>query len=388
MYRNTYVEINNNKLKNNIKEIKNKYNNYKYYIGVVKAGCYGHGNYIVNDLIEAGINYLAVSSLEEALSIRGYNKEIPILCLEIIDTKYLNIVLDNNITLTIDSLDYTNKLINNENLDKLKVHLKLDTGMNRLGIKNIDEVDKVIKLLTDNNIYLEGIYTHFSTSGINDIYYEKQLNKFKELTSNIDLNKIDIVHLDRSITLVHHNKIPFATGVRLGIIMYGFNQNINPPSGLRKIKRNILNKIRGVKPAILENDLKLDTAFTLYTEVMAIKKVNKGEIVGYGSNYIAKKDMFIGVLPIGYIDKSLPFVKYVSINNKRYPVVGEICMDMTLVEVDSSIKVGDKVELFGDTIKIKEVTRELNTNAYHLLTSVGVRVPRVYSDNTEINYGK
>ena len=153
MYRNTYVKIDNNKLKENIKEIKNKYNNYKYYIGVVKANAYGHGDYIINDLISAGINYLAVSSLEEALSIRRYNKEIPILCLEPINIKYLNIILDNNITITVDSLKYTKELIKEKSLNNLKVHIKLDTGMNRLGMKDREEVDEVVELLNSNKIY-------------------------------------------------------------------------------------------------------------------------------------------------------------------------------------------------------------------------------------------
>lgn len=387
MYRNTFVEIDNNKLKNNVKEIIKKYHKYKYYIGVVKANAYGHGNYIVNDLIASGINYLAVSSLEEAISIRKYNKEIPILCLEPINIEYLKEVILNNVTITITSINYVKELIGKENLDKLKVHLKLDTGMNRLGIKSKEEVTEIVTLLNDNNIYLEGIYTHFATSGVNDTYYEKQLNNFQYLTSDIDLNKIEIIHLDRSITLVHHDKISFATGVRLGIIMYGFNQSIKPPTGIRKVKRDILNRINKVKPSILENDLKLNTAFTLYTKVMEIKKVNKGERIGYGSSFIAKKNMVVAVLPIGYVDKNLPFVKYVYINNKKYPVVGEICMDMVMIEIDTTIKVGDKVELFGDHIKIKDVSRDLNTSAYYILTSVGVRVPRVYKDGVEINYG-
>ena len=387
MYRSTFVEIDNNKLKNNVKEIIKKYHKYKYYIGVVKANAYGHGDYIVNDLIASGINYLAVSSLEEAISIRKYNKEILILCLEPINIKYLKEVILNNVTITITSINYVKELIRKENLDKLKVHLKLDTGMNRLGIKSKEEVTEIVTLLNDNNIYIEGIYTHFATSGVNDTYYEKQLNNFQYLTSDIDLNKIEIIHLDRSITLVHHDKIPFATGVRLGIIMYGFNQSIKPPTGIRKVKRDILNRINKVKPSILENDLKLSTALTLYTEVMEIKKVTKGEKIGYGSSFIAKKDMVVAVLPIGYVDKNLPFVKYVYINNKKYPVVGEICMDMVMIEIDVTIKVGDKVELFGDHIKIKEISRDLNTSAYHILTSVGVRVPRVYKDGVEINYG-
>lgn len=386
MYRNTFALVDNSKLKENIKEIINKYDNYKYYIGVVKANAYGQGDYIINDLIDSGINYLAVSSLEEALSIRRYNKEIPILCLEVIDIKYLDVVIYNSITMTISSLDYVLELVKENDINRLKVHLKLDVGMNRLGLKDRDEVNKVIRLLEDNEIYLEGIYTHFPTSGINDRYYEKGLDKFRELTKDIDLDKIEIVHLDRSITLVHHDKIPFATGVRLGIIMYGFNQSIKL-SGIRRIKRDILNKIKRVKPSILDNDLRLSTVFSLYTTVMEVKRVYKGEIIGYGTLNKVHNDMVVAILPIGYVDFSLPFVKYVSINNKRYSVVG-VCMDMTIIEVDDSIKVGDTVELFGNDISIKEVTQSINKNAYQVLTSVGSRVPRVYSSEVEISYGR
>ena len=190
MYRNTFALVDNSKLKENIKEIINKYDNYKYYIGVVKANAYGHGDYIINDLIDSGINYLAVSSLEEALSIRRYNKEIPILCLEVIDIRYLDVVIYNNITMTNSSLDYVLELVKENDINRLKVHLKLDVGMNRLGLKDRDEVNKVIRLFEDNEIYLEGIYTHFPTSGINDRYYEKGLDKFRELTKDIDLDKI------------------------------------------------------------------------------------------------------------------------------------------------------------------------------------------------------
>ena len=386
MYRNTYAYIDDKILTNNIREIVRKYSFYKYYIGVVKANAYGHGDYIINDLIDSGINYLAVSSLEEALSIRRYNKEIPILCLEVIDIKYLDVVIYNNITMTISSLDYVLELVKENDINRLKVHLKLDVGMNRLGLKDRDEVNKVIRLLEDNEIYLEGIYTHFPTSGINDRYYEKGLDNFRELTKDIDLDKIEIVHLDRSITLVHHDKIPFATGVRLGIIMYGFNQSIKL-SGIRRIKRDILNKIKRVKPSILDNDLRLGTVFSLYTTVMEVKRVYKGEIIGYGTLNKVHNDMVVAILPIGYVDFSLPFVKYVSINNKRYSVVG-VCMDMTIIGVDDSIKVGDTVELFGNDISIKEVTQSINKNAYQVLTSVGSRVPRVYSSEVEISYGR
>ena len=385
MYRKTYVKINEENLTNNIKEIISKYNDYKYYFGVVKANAYGHGDYIVNDLIKGGINYLAVSSLEEAISIRKYNKEIPILCLEPIGLTYLKEIEDNNVTITIENIDYVKELINKKLNKKVKVHLKLDTGMNRLGFKEKEELDESIKLLKENkNIFLEGIYTHIATSGINDIYYDKQINKFVELTK--DIKNIPIVHLARSMTLVNHPKLDNVNGVRLGICMYGFNNSIPTPTGLRKVRRNLRLKKMNISESILSNNLNLKTAFTLYTEVMSIRKVKQGEFVGYGANYIAKEDIIVATLPIGYYDGMNQNMKYVSINNKKYEIIGDICMDMTMVKVDNTVKLHDKVEVFGDNISIKEVSINMNTNAYHILTSITNRVPRVYDNGKEIKY--
>ena len=385
MYRKTYVKIDEEALTENIKEIISKYNDYKYYFGVVKANAYGHGDYIVNDLIKGGVNYLAVSSLEEAISIRKYNKDIPILCLEPIDIEYIKEIQDNNVTITIESLDYVENLPNINK--KLKVHLKLDTGMNRLGINNKEELTKAIALLKENkNIVLEGIYTHIATSGINDVYYDKQIAKLKDLIKDIDLKQIPIIHISRSMTLVNHPKLEFANGVRLGICMYGFNNSIPTPTGLRKVRRNLRLKKMGISESILTNNLNLKTAFTLYTEVMSLRKVKEGSFVGYGANYIAKEDIIVATLPIGYHDGMNDKMKYVSINNKKYEIIGDICMDMTMVKVDDTIKLHDKVEIFGKNISIREAARNMNTNAYHILTSISTRVPRVYDNNKEIKY--
>ena len=210
MYRSTYIEINNKTLLENVKEIKKEYNNYKYYIGVVKANAYGHGYEIIKDLVKGGINYFATSSLEESLEVRKRDKSVGVLCLEPINIKYLDVVLSSNITLTIDSIDSAKSLVDANPKEKVNIHLKLDTGMNRLGFNTKEELNEAISILKQNkNIYIEGIFTHLATSGISDIYYDKQINKFKELTKDIDLSKIPIVHINRSITLVHHEKLPF-----------------------------------------------------------------------------------------------------------------------------------------------------------------------------------
>ena len=387
MYRKTYVKIDNEVLTDNVSKIREKYNKYKYYIGVVKGNAYGHGDYIVNDLIKGGINYLATSSLEEALSIRKHNQDIPILVLEPISIEYIKIIEENNITITIDSLEYVKKILKTKISSSLLVHLKLDTGMNRLGFKEKDELNEAYNILKENkNIIIEGIYTHLSTSGINDSYYDKAIAKFIELTSDIDLKNIPIVHLNRSITLVHHKMYSFETGVRLGIIMYGFNQSIKEPTGIRKLKRNLLVKRLGISESILSNDLDLHPAFSLYSEVISIHMVKKGEAIGYGASYIAKEDTYVAVVPIGYYDGIKKSFKEVAINNKLYPIVGEVCMDMIQIKVDKTVKVNDKVEIFGNKISIKDLSLKTGENAYHLLTGITYRVPRVYSDNTEIKY--
>ena len=387
MYRKTYAQIDNKVLTDNVKKIIKKYNTYKYYIGVVKANAYGHGDYIVNDLIKGGINYLAVSSLEEAISIRKFNKEIPILVLEPISLEYLKEIEDNKITIMIESLDYVKLLLDKDIKFKLNVHIKLDTGMNRFGIKNKDELNEIVNMLNDNkNIFLEGIYTHIGTSGLNDVYYDKSIKMFRDLTSDIDLKKIPIVHINRSITLVHHKQYDFETGVRLGIVMYGFSQSIVNPVGLRKFKRDLMIKRLGISESILENDLDLYPAFSLYSEVISIRNVSALEYVSYGANYIAKEDMIVATIPIGYYDGMKQSMKYVSINNKLYEIIGDICMDMITVKIDNTVKLNDKVEIFGNNISVRDVINRTHTNAYHLFTGISSRVPRVYSDNTEIRY--
>ena len=160
MYRKTYVEVNIDNLKNNVKNIINYYNDYDYYFGVVKGNCYGHGTtYVINELIESGVNYLAVSSLEEALEARQINKKIPILSLEPIRLEYIDICAKNTITITVHDYNYAKELINKKIDKKLKIHLKIDSGMNRLGFKEKTELNEIYeelkKSFCDDNIFID-----------------------------------------------------------------------------------------------------------------------------------------------------------------------------------------------------------------------------------------
>ena len=393
MFRKTYVEVNIDNLKNNVKNIVNNYNKYNYFIGVVKGNCYGHGvTYVINELIESGINYLAVSSLEEALEARNVNKKIPILCLEPIAIEYLDICIKNKITITVHDYNYAKKLIEKNINKKIKIHLKIDSGMNRLGFKDKNELNEIYEKLKENkNIEIEGIYTHFATLGINDKEWDNQLNKFKYLTEDINLSEIPIVHLAKSAAFIDHPKIDFCNGIRLGIAMYGYDPNPKYNTNgiknkLRQIKRNILRKKNKVSETTTKIPFELKPAFKMYTELIQIKKVKKGEFVGYGAMYRADEDITIGIMPVGYDDgifrKSTG--RYVSIKNKRYKIIGDVGMGMTAVKIDDSIEITDRVTLIGDNIPIKEVATHNRTSIYETMCNIGKTIPRVYVKDDEI----
>ncbi len=376
MYRNTYAKINETVLTENVRNIRDNYPDFKYYFGVVKGNAYGHGFHVVNALIAGGINYLAVATADEALAVREFNSDVPVLCLEPTVPEFWDKAAQLNISLTADSLQTYQKICETVTLP-VKVHIKTDTGMNRLGFKDKEELNAVFRLPRNQNVTIEGLYTHFATGGTNDPYYDRQLARFCELTEDIDLEKIPIVHADRSLTMVRHDKSEFVNGVRLGICMYGFGQSTAEPTGLRKLKHDLLLKKQVISPCHFRNNLNLKTAFSLYSTVLAVKPVKKGEFVGYGAEYIAKTDMTVATLAIGYFDGMKNFGK-VKISGKDCPILGELCMDMITVEVDSSVKVGDKVEIFGNEIPIRSAAADAGTNAYKVLTGITERVERIY----------
>ncbi len=387
MYRKTYAEIDHETLTNNIKEIIKKYPDYKYYFGIVKNNAYHHGIKIVNALKEGGINYFAVSSLEEAMELRKYNIDTPVLILEPIESEYIYDCITNNITITIENFEQIKEINDMKLAYELKIHLKIDTGMNRIGFKDSKELEKTVKVIKENEkLYLEGIYSHFATSGIVDKNWDKQLKNFEALTQNINLSEIPIVHLGRSLTLVNHEKIKFCNGIRLGIIMYGFAQS-KPidktfKSKIRNWKKHRIQKKNKISETTEQNNLNLSTAFSLFTHVMSIRKINKNEPIGYNANYNSKKDGYILTLPIGYADGVDKSFQYVSINNQKYPIIAD-SMDMLMVFSDTKIQIGTKVEIFGKNISVSEVTSKLNSNAYHLFNQIQNRVTRVHKNHQE-----
>lgn len=350
MYRDTYVEVNLSNVKYNTEQLIKRYHDYKYFMGVVKADCYGHDDILtIKEIIKAGCNYLAVATLDEALIIRKEIKNIPILCLGIIDTLYLDKCLKNNITITISNLDYLKEI--KLKSKKLKVHIKVNTGMNRLGVNNREDFNKIYNLIQEKGLYLEGIYTHIYDVNNKDNTL-KQYEKFEEITKDINLKEIPIVHVGASEATEFYAKKDYANGCRLGIAMYGL---------------------------VNYNNIEFKSTFKVVSKVIQINDVNN-ETVGYNGMYKASNHERIAVIPIGYADGIIRknTGREVYINNKEYPIVGNICMDMLFVKVDDNVSVNDEVLIIKDREHIQKIAQYLDTIPYEVICSIGKRVPRIY----------
>lgn len=344
MHRNTYVEINLNSLSNNIKKIINTIPKYQYYFGIVKADGYGHGIEIVKALLNSGINYLAVATLDEALEIRENFSEIPILCLGYIPIEYLDLCVMKNITVTVPTIEYAEEIVNKN----VKCHIKINTGMNRLGISTKEEYVETYNLLKDK---IEGVYTHiYNATSVKDT--EKQIDCFENIVTNKE--DISIIHICASEAIFNHKRRDYENGCRLGIVMYG----------------------------LIDTALNLESTFKLVSEIIQIHDLKPGEKLGYGGTYQANENQKIGVVSIGYADGIIRknSGRNVYIHGKSYPIVGRICMDMLFVRIDDTISLHDKVEIIKDKEHICDIANYLDTIPYEVICSIGKRVPRVWKE--------
>ena len=283
---------------------------------VIKANAYGHGAIKVANILKNNCDFFAVHNLFEAIEIRKINKTATILVLGYcID---YNLAIKNNISVTIDSLCELKKI--NKLNNKIKIHLKINTGMNRLGVKDLKEFEDILKYLKNNKLIIfEGIYTHFFNTKNKQIT-NKQINYFK-----LFLNKLNyfspIIHVGGS-GMVNYVNLDFAHYIRCGLSLFGYGQKFVRPC--MKIK----------------------------SQIIKITKIKKGEFVGYDCFYKAQKDIKIALIPLGYADGILRQFQdnmYVKINNQKAKVVGKICMDMFMVDITKiSCKLGDKVVVFDN----------------------------------------
>lgn len=369
----TWAEINLDNIKFNLSNIKKILKEDTKICGVLKANAYGHGSVEVAKLLEKEkVDYFAVARLEEAIELRENDITLPILCLGYIPEESLEIAIINNIIITIYSLEMAQKINDIAKCIKEKafVHIKIDTGMTRIGFQpNKEAIIDITQIYELGNINIEGIYTHFATADeINKEFTNTQAQRFKFMVEQLELLGINIPikHVSNSAAIMDLPDLKFDM-VRCGIILYG-----HYPSD-----------------SVLKERLALKPAMTLKTTVAHIKEVEPGVGISYGLKYKCNSKERIVTIPIGYADgftRMQPNPK-VWIKEQSFDVVGRICMDQCMVRIDKdiNIEVGDPVIIFGEENRSAEnIANNLGTINYEVLCMVSRRVDRVYMERNAI----
>ena len=374
----TWAEINLDNIAHNVKEIQRLVGKRTEIMAVVKADAYGHGVLeTVSTLIENGTSRLAVSMLDEAIQLRKIGIDVPILVLSHTNPKRADELIKYQITQTIYSHDMA-KILSDEALRqgvRAKVHIKIDTGMTRVGFPpGYSAVKAVMEIQKLPGIIIEGIFSHFATADEKDSSYTMhQIELFESIIS--ELNRIGILipirHISNSAAILQYPEFSMEL-VRPGIILYG----IYPSEEVRKVDADF-------KPAM-----------TLKTNIAMIKWVEAGTAISYGRKFTTGRKSLIATIPVGYADgysKLLTGKGRVLVNGQFAPVVGSICMDQCMIdvtEIDGDVKTGDEVVLLGKQgnreITAQELAGYIGTIPYEIICIIGKRVPRVYFKNGQI----
>lgn len=365
LLRPTYVEIDLDIIKHNINEMKKIIDKDTKLGLVIKANAYGHGAVeIAKILEEENVDYICVAGLNEAMELRNNDIKAPILVMGYTPDDCLDVAVKNNITLTIFSKEQAENLsnISNKLSEKSKIHLKVDTGFNRLGFKINEDLPSTIKYIYNlPNINVEGIFSHLALKDEESDY--EQFNKFTNLLDEIDHLDIPIKHICDSIGMVAYKDFHMDM-VRVGASLYGYNS--------RK-------SIMDLKPAM-----------TFKSKFAQIKNIKKGEGISYDYSYVANKDMKVGTVLCGYSDgipRILSNKGYVYVNGKKANILGKICMDQCIVDLTDidDVDMNSEVIFYGNGgPDLLDVANLADTNRNELLSIVSRRVARVYIKDKEI----
>lgn len=368
-YRDTWAEIDLDAIEHNVKQIK-ALHPAKEIFAVVKANGYGHGDVEVSKVaIEAGVSCLAVSGLEEALCLRKSGIDVPILVLGMTRLCDVPLAAENNISLTAHDEMWIEHLVSLPLTTPVKVHLKIDSGMHRLGLMNEEQVQTNFNLLKlAPMVELEGVFTHMATADCDKDYLSYQIETFKRLIANLDLSDVKYVHLENTATLLQ-KEFDFDHGIRLGLGLYG----VNPDAEFIPI------------------DFELKPALKLLSNLVQVKQIKKSDKVGYGATYTAEEDEWIGVVPIGYADGWIRSHqgRNVIVEGHECEIIGRVCMDQMMIRLPKPFPMGTEVTLIGDGMPVERVADEIGTISYEILCLISDRVPRVYKkDGKTINIKK
>ena len=366
-YSNSYAEIDLDALRSNYNKI-SEYAKPANVIAVVKADAYGHGvTECSRALYECGCRFFAVATVNEALQLREIYTDCDILILgNTPNVELADILSDNNIITTLGSLEYAERV--NRQLSpgkKLKCHIKLDTGMNRIGFSCHDsDLDSLLEVFRLENLEIEGLFSHFACSDMpGSDMTDRQYELYKKVESFLAEKGYSFKarHISNSAATLRR-RVRDLDYVRCGIILYG----LSPSS------------------EVFSDELKPVMSFK--THITHVHKVYKGETVGYGATFTADRDMEIATIPIGYADgfiRAYANGGYMTVGGRKCPIVGRICMDQCMIDVSGTgARPGDEAEVFGEHASVDVFAKAAGTINYECICLLSKRVDRVYTGMT------
>lgn len=375
MEKRTWAEVDLDAIAHNMREIRKITNPNAQIMAVVKADAYGHGFMeTARTLLENGADRLAVAVLQEGKQLRSRGVDVPVLILGASSEEDAEDLINFDITPNVFDYEFAKALsYKAEQKEKVtKIHIKLDTGMTRIGFvaddgdnKNI--VDEIIKISKLPYIEIEGIFSHFSTSDEYDkSYTQMQFRRFMNVVEVLEKQglHIPIKHICNSAGIMMYPEMHLDM-VRPGVILYG----MYPSDEVDKTR------------------LKLIPAMTLKSRITLVKSVEEGRGVSYGKEYITDRTTKIATVPIGYADGYLRKIAQkgvMMVNGVKTPIIGRICMDQCMIDVTNvhNIDKGDEAVIFGkEDITIDSLADWLETINYEVACVIGKRIPRIYTRN-------
>ena len=357
-----WAEINLDALGKNIDEIKKTAPD-KEIMAVVKANAYGHGvGLVAPELYKKGIKKFCVSNIGEAKELREILPEAEILIFGSAEEEWFGDIVKLDLIQTVGDISLARSLSQwgNSNNVKFRVHIKVDTGMSRIGIETEEELEEIMSL---SGLSVEGVYTHFACSDSispDDVDFTNEQEALLRKISALALSKKIPVYSQNSGGILYH---PDYKGeiIRSGIITYGCM-----PNTAEKLPIN------------------LTPVLTLKSQVCQVKTIPAGRTIGYGRTYSTEADTKVAVIPVGYADgysRRLSGCGAVYINGMRCPILGRVCMDQMMIDVSGmDVNAGDTAVLYSDTIPeitVDAIADKIGTIGYELLCAVGARVPRI-----------
>lgn len=361
--RDSWVEVNIAHAEHNILELKKFIDPKNKIFAVIKADAYGHGALMLAPtFIAAGIDMIGVASLDEAMQFRDNGFTIPILILGAAPIWAFDEIVENDITISVFSEQHLQaaKQTFEKTGKRIKVHVKIDTSMNRIGIDPDDAIKFINKIKKSECMELKGIFTHFACAENREIT-NKQIEVFKKVISKVDCKDLLIHCANTATTIAYKDEINFTNMVREGIGLYG----LMPDLPLETAKKPNLKQVIGLKARIVN-----------------IHEAKQNEGVSYGYTFTANKKIKIATIPVGYADgvpRAMSNKLVGKLNGQKIRQIGNITMDQMMFDI-TGVKAdeGDIITLLDDELSINSWAEELNTINYELTCRLKVRLPRVY----------